>query len=112
MIEVNIETGHPNSSQAMMLLQGGIVRAKRAGAHELKVIHGYGSTGTGGGILKRECHRTLMNYKKSGYIKDFCSGEKFGPFSDEGRRITDKYPNLKRDRDWARLNDGITIVVI
>lgn len=111
MREINLEIGYPNVERAMFVLKNELVTERHKGTKQVKIIHGYGSTGTGGGSIKAACHRDLRGYIRTGTIRAFCPGEKFGPFAEEGRNIVTRYPQLKGDRDWARGNDGITIVV-
>lgn len=110
MQSINLEVGLPDVMTAMNRLNNAIYAARATGAREVKVIHGYGSTGKGGAI-KSACLRELRNYKTRRIIIDYCPGDKFGPFTEDGRRLVARDPNLKRDVDWARNNDGITIVV-
>ena len=112
MKEINLEAGYPNVERAMFVLKNELVTARHMGVKQIKVVHGYGSTGVGGGAIKAACHRDLRGYIRTGTIRAFCPGEKFGPFSEEGRKIISAYPQCKADRDWARGNDGITIVVL
>ena len=110
MKEINLESGMPDVSTAMSRLNNQIYAVRASGVRECKIIHGYGSSGKGGAI-KSACLMELRGYKRRGLIKEFCPGEKFGPFSEEGRRITALIPSLNKDRDWARSNDGITVVI-
>lgn len=110
MREINLEAGLPDVLTAMQRLNNSLYAVRASGVREAKIIHGYGSSGKGGAI-KSACLRELRSYKLKRMIIDYCPGEKFGPFSEEGRRLVSRDPNLKGDRDWARNNDGITIVV-
>lgn len=112
MKEINIEAGYPTAERAMFVLKNEIVTAKHMGVKQVKIVHGYGSKGLGGGVIKSACHKELRGYIRTGTIKAFCPGELFGPFSEEGRKFVSNYPMVKSDRDWARGNDGITIVVL
>ena len=47
---INIEQGHPTVQQAMVKLQNGIYRARATGQPMAKIVHGYGTSGTGGAI--------------------------------------------------------------
>ena len=107
---INLEAGMPSSQDAMNTLNNRIYAERATGARCVKIIHGYGSTGKGGAI-KSACLSELRGYKRRGLIKDFCPGDKFGPFSEDGRRMVAAFPELNRDRDWARMNDGITVVL-
>lgn len=106
---INLESGLPTGDQAMSRLNNQIFLARSRG-YAAKIIHGYGSSGKGG-VIKAATLRQLRVYKQRGVIKDFCPGEKFGPFGDEGRRVVAKFPELRKDSDWARNNDGITIIL-
>ena len=106
---INLENGLPDTATAMSRLNNGLYAARATGDRYAKIIHGYGSTGKGGAI-KSACLRELRGYKTRRVIKDYCSGDKFGPFSEEGRRFATADPAVKKDKDWARSNDGITIV--
>lgn len=107
---INLESGLPTGDQAMSRLNNQIYLARATRGVAAKVVHGYGSSGKGG-VIKAATQRQLRVYKQRGVIKDFCPGEKFGPFSEDGRRIVAKFPQLRQDRDWARNNDGITIIL-
>jgi len=110
MKQIDLEEGRPDVATAMVRLNNRIHAARATGDRACKIIHGYGSTGKGGAI-KSACLSELRGYKRRGFIKDFCPGEKFGPFSEDGRRMVAAFPELNRDRDWARMNDGITVIL-
>lgn len=112
MKEINIEMGYPTAERAMFVLKNELITARRMGVKQVKIVHGYGSKGIGGGVIKSACVKELRGYISTGTIKAYCPGEKFGPFSEEGRQFIAKYPHLKSDRDWAKSNDGVTIVVL
>lgn len=107
---INLEAGMPTSDAAMTLLNNRIYAERASGAGAVKIIHGYGSTGKGGAIRK-VCRQKLLEYRRRGIIKDICPGEKFGPFDEEGRRLSQKYPEVRSDADWGRANPGVTIVL-
>ena len=107
---INIEQGHPTVQQAMVKLQNGIYRARASGQPFAKIVHGYGSSGTGGAI-KQSIGLELRKYVARGMIKSYCPGEDFGPFSSAGRDMSAKHPVVSRDRDWGLHNDGITVVM-
>lgn len=101
----------PTVERARAILSQAIRTAKAVGTHELKIIHGYGSSGRGGAI-KRDTLRFLAQKKQEGVVKEFVSGEDFSPFSEATRRIIAKHPALIKDSDYSRGNDGITIVIL
>jgi hypothetical protein len=108
---INIEDGMPKVDGAMKKLKLELNTMRRIGIHQVKVIHGYGSTGTGGS-LKSATHECLRVMKSEGRIKGFCPGEQFGPFEKTGRSLIEMCPAFRNDPDWARANDGVTIVVL
>lgn len=111
MKEINLEFGLPTSDAAVMKLKNEIITERKKGTKRIKVIHGYGSSGKGG-VIKNATIAALKGLVATGTIRMFCPGEDFGPFSERGRLIAAKYPDVKGDRDWARQNDGVTIVVL
>ncbi|MCR5340134.1 MAG: Smr/MutS family protein [Saccharofermentans sp.] len=106
---INIEIGMPNSQEAMMTLNNRIYAERASGVRMVKIIHGYGSTGKGG-TIRKVCRQKLLEYRRRWIIKDICSGEDLTPFSEEGRRFAEKYPEIRRDSDWGMGNPGVTIV--
>ena len=108
---VNLEKGMPNGDAAVARLKLELMTLRRMGIECVKVVHGYGSSGVGGTIRlrTREC---LRNLQAEGRVRYFCPGESFGPFEIDGRKVVEMKPSLRSDRDWARSNDGITIVIL
>ncbi len=107
---INLENGMPTAEQAMVTLNNRIYAERATRVRTVKIIHGYGSSGRGGAIRKA-CILKLRDYKRMGVIKDFCPGDKFGPFDDDGRRMAAAFPEVRSDSDWGRHNDGITVVL-
>ena len=91
--EVNLEAGLPYVDQA------------------LKIIHGYGSSGTGGRI-RTESRKYLARLKGQGTIRDFLPGEKFSIFEEDTRRAFARCDDLRRDRDLDRHNNGVTFILL
>lgn len=107
---INIESGMPTAEQAMLTLNNRIYAERASGVRTVKIIHGYGSTGKGGAIRKT-CLMKLRDYKRMRIIKDYCPGDRFGPFDEEGRRMAGLCPDVRSDSDWGKHNDGITVVL-
>ncbi len=107
---INLEAGMPTVEVARSRLSQELVSARAGGARALKIIHGYGSSGKGGAI-KREVHSFLRQKKRSGVIREYVAGEEFSPFGASARRAVELCPELSRDSDYSRGNDGITIAV-
>ncbi|MGI6325852.1 MAG: Smr/MutS family protein [Saccharofermentanales bacterium] len=108
---INIEHGYPKVEEAIKKLKFELSTLRRTKVRTVKVIHGYGSSGTGGSI-RQATRRYLSEQQQSGRIKAFCAGESFGPFEATGRKMLELDPGLRKDPDWDRQNDGITIVLL
>ena len=108
---LNLEQGMPTVETARMRLEQGIRTARARRCAVIKLIHGYGSSGKGGAI-KRDVRQVLTRKLAAKEIRGFVMGEDFSPFSAVAREIIDKCPELRDDRDYARGNHGITIVLV
>ena len=109
--EVNLETGMPTVEEALTRMNLSMQEIRCSGARVIRLIHGYGSSGRGGKI-KTAVHAELNTMKKKRLIRDFVTGDHFGPFDASARRLVEQFPWLARDRDYGRGNQGITIVVL
>jgi hypothetical protein len=109
--EVNIKDGMPTVDVAMRHLEQALSRAKSYGYPVLKLVHGYGSSGTGGKI-KTAVQRELGKYKTAGKIKEFVAGDNFTPFDSVTQHIITACPDITRDSDYMKTNQGITIVLM
>ena len=111
MIVVNLESGMPTVEGAMIQLRQTLLTPKSRRVNVVKLIHGYGSSGKGGairGAVRRELERRLQE----GSIRGYIPGEDFSPFDETSRRAIAQCPQLGKDRDYARTNHGITIVLL
>ena len=109
--EINLEEGLPVVAQAMDRLQACIGRELKSGTKIIKIIHGYGSTGKGGKI-RTAVRKELGVLKDKGVIVEYCTGERFEPFAQEARRILACDKDAYKDRDYARYNNGITLILL
>jgi hypothetical protein len=101
----------PTVDVAMRHLEQALSRAKSYGYPVLKLVHGYGSSGTGGKI-KTAVQRELGKYKTAGKIKEFVAGDNFTPFDSATQRIITACPDITCDSDYLKTNQGITIVLM
>jgi hypothetical protein len=108
---INLEQGLPTVESALMRLRLELSTLRRTGISTIKIIHGYGSSGTGGAI-RLATRQFLSEQLKEGKIKAYCAGESFGPFENAGRSIVHLAPALRKDTDWGSRNDGVTLVVL
>jgi hypothetical protein len=105
----NLEAGLPTLDEARRLVIDEIKRAKSAGARVLKVIHGYGSSGTGGKLCVG-LRKSFGLRKKEGVIKDFIAGEDFTIFNETVLALLEAVPELRGDPDLGATNEGVTIL--
>ncbi|MCL2409910.1 MAG: Smr/MutS family protein [Oscillospiraceae bacterium] len=109
--EVNIKYDLPTVDSAIKRITFNIRNGRASGISAVKIVHGYGSTGSGGKI-RTEARRYLETQKKRGFIHDFIPGEKFSIFDDATRKAFQFCDQLRRDSDLERHNNGITIVIL
>ena len=83
---------------------------RKTGVVAVKLIHGYGSSGKGGKI-RTEVRRHLDDCRKKGTIKFYVRGEEFSIFEESTRTLIARCPEVTRDKDLEKYNNGITIVV-
>jgi len=101
----------PTVDEAIRKITYNIKTAGPLGVSAIKLIHGYGSTGKGGGI-RAESRKYLERLKSRSQIKDFIKGEDFSIFDDKTLKAFMVCDELRRDSDLERHNNGITIVVL
>lgn len=101
----------PTAAQALKRLAFFVRTKKSLGVRALKIIHGYGSSGTGGRI-RVECRGALAAMQKRGEIRFFVPGEQFTIFDEQTQKLLLACPGLRRDHDLERHNNGITMVLL
>src|SRR6266513_2897943 len=92
----NVEAGFPTLEEARRLVIEEIKKAKREGVKVLKVIHGYGASGTGGALCVG-LQKSFRLRKKEGVIKDFIAGEDFSIFNATVLAMLESAPELRGD---------------
>jgi Smr domain-containing protein len=108
---INLEEGFPTRDQACQKLEAALARARKDGIVALKVIHGYGSSGTGG-VLRFAIRGFLRQLKEKGELAAFVNGESWSSFDERTKLIFAKVPELVLDSDLGRGNKGITFVLL
>jgi len=106
---VNLESGRPDLDTARRRLLAEIDAARAQGVRLLKVIHGWGSSGTGG-KLAVGIRKSLRLRVKEGKALAVVPGERFSADTNEVRELVQRHPQLRQDRDFNRSNPGITLV--
>jgi len=105
----NVEVDLPRLEEARRLVISQIRQAKRNGVRVLKVIHGYGSSGTGG-RLGVGLRKSFALRKKEGVIVDYVPGEDFSIFQAKTMALLEAVPELKGDPDLNQANEGISVL--
>jgi hypothetical protein len=108
---VNLEDGMPTVEQARLRMNHELHKARHEGCIAVKVIHGYGSSGTGG-ALRIELQHDLRKAAREGAIRTFVPGEDWRITNETTWNLLKRFPEWKRDADLGRNNLGISIVII
>jgi hypothetical protein len=111
MVIVNLKGDRPTVEVARQRLREVIDEARASGVEILKIVHGYGSSGTGGAI-RDAVRASLRRRRKEGVVLDIVHGEKWDAFGAGARALLDRFPEFRRDPDLGRSNEGVTIVVL
>lgn len=109
--EVNLEAGMPLVDAAIRRLTFELHQSRRMGCTVLKIIHGYGSSGSGGRI-RVEARQYLARLKARREIRDYIPGEEFSIFNEATRSAFALCGDLRRERDLERHNNGVTYIVL
>ncbi len=109
--EVNLELGHPTADTAIRKLTYEIHHSRSMQVAVLKIIHGYGSSGTGGRI-RVEARNYLERLRRKGEIRAYITGEEFSIFHAPTREAFLRCDALRKDRDLERHNNGVTFIVL
>ena len=110
-ITINLEEGMPYVDQAIKKLTYHIKTNKKSGVKAIKIIHGFGSSGTGGRI-RVESRAYLARLKGRREITDFIPGEQLSIFDQATRKALDLCPEMRQDRDLDRHNNGVTVIIL
>ena len=101
----------PLVEEAVSRMNMGLQELRVSGERIVKLIHGYGSSGTGGKI-RTGIRNELAAMKRRKLIKDYIPGEDFGPLDVASRKLAESNISITRDPDWGRMNHGITIGIL
>ncbi len=109
---INLEFNMPTVDSAMDRLQEHLDIIKGKDIRTIKVIHGHGSSGTGGKI--RQAFRQAMDYGLWGEaIIEVYYGEVLLPYHHEYKNLLERYPSIKHviTKDMQG-NPGITLLIL
>jgi DNA-nicking Smr family endonuclease len=101
----------PSVHEALQRLDREIVQAHQQKHLLLKVVHGYGSTGTGGDI-RVAAQRRLHDLAEAGQVRGCIFGENWTKSDAATWRLLKEHSELKSDPDLGRRNRGITVVLL
>ncbi len=105
---INIEEGMPTVDEAIDILSRELALARKQGVKVLRVIHGYGSSGTGGEIKKAVIQK-LASLPSASRVHSYVSGDQLEG-TNKGRNLLNRFPGLKSKLLSDRNNPGITLV--
>ena len=105
---VNLKEGLPVVEDALSSMRREISDARACRVKVLKLVHGYGSTGTGGKI-KQAVQVELASMHLQGQIRMYVVGDDYA-VSVAGQELRARYPELLRSRRQDFENRGITFV--
>jgi len=108
---VILKEGMPSVEQARARLATEIQSARNGAVKALKIVHGYGSTGTGGD-LRIALQSTLRQMAATREIHDCIYGENWRTSDERTWNTLKQIPELKSDADLGKGNKGITIVIL
>lgn len=109
--EINLEIGQPAVAEALDRLRMELRLSKKRGYAAVKLIHGFGSSGTGGKI-RVAVRKELTAMQKRGEVALVIPGERLTIFEEDTRTLLQICPMFRKDCDLERHNNGITVVVI
>ncbi len=105
---VNLKEGLPVVEEALRHMRREISDARACRVKVLKLVHGYGSTGTGGKI-KQAVQMELASMHLQGQVRMYVVGDDYA-VSEAGQELRARYPELHRSRRQDFQNFGITFV--
>ena len=108
---VNLELGRPLVEAALKRLDIELAAACHEGVRVLTLIHGYGSSGSGGAI-RIEARKLLQLLGEQGKVVQVIPGEEFRVKSGPTRDLLRRFPQLATHPDLNHGNRGVTLVVL
>ena len=106
--ELNLEYGSPTVEAALQKMKNALITYKGQGCKTVVIIHGYGSTGVGGGI-KAAVRKALSESSLQGIVRIFYGGEEWLNKKRELLSVCKALENYERRISG---NNGITVVVL
>jgi hypothetical protein len=108
---VNLKSDMPAVREALQRMDRELAAARQSRATLLKLVHGYGSTGTGGEI-HIAVQKRLLEMAQGGEIRGCIFGENWSKSDEATWKLLQSHADLKNDSDLGRGNRGITVVLL
>jgi len=106
--EINIERGNPTVEMAIRDMVNQLSTAKGAGYKAVVLVHGYGSSGTGG-VIKVAVKSKLRERALSGIVRDYVGGE---DWMNRKKEFTEICTQLKDFHPVVDGNRGVTVILL
>ncbi len=107
-VEINLEYGNPTVESALLNMVNQLTTQMRRGCKAVILIHGYGSSGTGGSI-KAAVRTKLTDNSLKGIVRTAVGGESFMSRRKELYGLCKSLQNYERRVSG---NEGITVVIL
>lgn len=106
---IDLKKGMPFVDEALATLSLELDLARSQGVKVLRIIHGYGSSGTGGKI-KQAVIQELTSLSRARKVRTYVVGDRYSEDTDQGRDLLSQFPDLRSTLVSDRHNPGITFV--
>jgi hypothetical protein len=106
---INLKAGMPTVEEAKRRLLESLYAPRGLNGPVVKIIHGYGASGTGGAI-RTAIRELLVQWQREGKTVTVIRGEDWSIFDGASQALRQRYSFLKDDEDLDRGNAGVTIV--
>jgi len=107
----NLKENMPTVEQALAMIEIEVQLCRREGLIALKIIHGYGSSGVGGGIKRALTFWAKRSIKK-GLFKAFIKGEQWSQENPTVDYIKKLCPEVLGDMELYQANAGVSVILI
>jgi hypothetical protein len=106
---VNLKVDVLTPTDAVEHLEQELMGARTLGTRVIRVIHGYGSSGSGGAV-KGAVRRRLPALQRSGFVRAFVPGEDYSETGEGARALLSRCPELRAGLATDRVNPGLTFI--
>jgi hypothetical protein len=108
---IRLKDDMPLVHEALQRMERELALARQNKEVLLKLVHGYGSTGTGGDI-RIAVQKRLLELAQNSQIRGCIFGENWSKSDEQSWKLLQSHPELKSDSDLGRRNQGITILLL